>query len=118
MAEPFLSQLQSLLERAAPNLDPGAAIECRDFFGGAAAWADGRIFMSLTAAGLALKLPAEARAQLMEAGARPLRYVPKGPLKKQYVLLPEKLVRDDDVLAPWIEESIRYARTAVKKSAG
>lgn len=110
MAEPWLRELRSLLERAAPKLGPGAGIECRHFFGGAAAWADGRIFMSLTPAGLALKLPAEARVQLMEAGARPLRYFPKGPVKKAYVLLPEKLARDDDVIAPWIEESIRFAR--------
>ena len=110
MAEPWLWELRSLLERAAPNLDPGVAIECKHFFSGAAAYADGKVFMSLTPAGLALKLPAEALLQLMEAGARPLRYFPKGPVKKEYVVLPEKLARDDNALAPWIEESIRYAR--------
>lgn len=108
MAEPWLRELRSLLERTSPNLDPGTAIECRHFFSGAAAYAGGRIFMSLTPAGLALKLPAEARQQLMEAGARPLRYFPKGPIKTEYVVLPEKVARDDNALAPWIEESIRY----------
>ena len=110
MAEPWLRDLQSLLERTSPALEPGVALECKHFFGGAAAWAAGRIFMSLTPAGLALKLPAEARQQLMEAGARPLRYFPKGPVKKDYVVLPETIARDDQALAPWIEESIRYAR--------
>jgi TfoX/Sxy family transcriptional regulator of competence genes len=96
MVESHLQELRSLLERAAPNLDPGTAIECRHLFSGAAAYAGGRIFMSLTPTGLALKLPAEARQQLMEAGARSLRYFPKGPIKKEYVILPEKLARDDN----------------------
>ena len=65
--------------------------------------------MSLTPAGLALKLPAEARQQLIEAGAGPLRYFPNGLIKKEYVILPETIARDDNALAPWIEESIRYA---------
>ncbi len=110
MAEPWLHELRSILERTSPSLGPGCAIECRHFFSGAAAYAGGRIFMSLTPAGLALKLPAEARQQLMEAGARSLRYFPKGPIKKEYVILPEKLARDDNALVPWIEESIRYTR--------
>ncbi len=110
MAEPWLRELRSLLERTSPSLAPGVAIECRHFFSGAAAYAGGGIFMSLTPAGLALKLPAEARQQLMEVGAKPLRYFPKGPIKKEYVVLPKKLARDDDTLAPWIEESIRYTK--------
>jgi TfoX/Sxy family transcriptional regulator of competence genes len=111
MAEPWLRELRSLLERAAPNLNPGTAIECKHFFSGAAAYAGGKVFMSLTPVGLALKLPAEAQQQLMEAGASPLRYFPKAPVKKEYVVLPEKLARDDDALAPWIEESIRHVVT-------
>lgn len=117
MAEPWLSELRSILTRAAPNLDHGVAIECRHFFSGAAAYADGNVFMSLTPAGLALKLPAEARTLLMAAGAKPLRYFPKAPVKKDYVVLSEKLARDDDALTPWIEESIRYATAATKKGA-
>lgn len=108
MVETHLQDLQSLLERVAPNLAPGTALECKHFFSGAAVYAGGRVFMSLTPAGLALKLPAEARQQLTEAGARPLRNFPKGPIKKEYVVLPEKLARDDNALVPWIEESIRY----------
>ncbi|MCK5623096.1 MAG: hypothetical protein KAJ11_12450 [Alphaproteobacteria bacterium] len=50
------------------------------------------------------------RLQGGRAGAKPLRYFPKAPLKKEYVILPEKLARDDNALAPWIEESIRYTR--------
>lgn len=114
MVDVHLHALRSILERAAPCLDPGVAIECKHFFSGAAAYAGGKMFMSLTPVGLALKLPAEARQQLMEAGARPLRYFPKAPIKKDYVVLPDKLARDDDALAPWIEESIRHVAMGAK----
>lgn len=117
MAEPYLRDLRSILERAGPGPDPGVAIECKHFFSGAAAYAGGRIFMSLTTVGLALKLPEEARTQLMEAGAEPLRYFAKGPIKKEYAVLPEKLARDANALAPWIEASIRYVRAAANKGA-
>jgi TfoX/Sxy family transcriptional regulator of competence genes len=110
MVDVHLHALRSLLERTAPNLDPGTAIECKHFFSGAAAYAGGMIFMSLTPVGLALKLPAEARQQLMEAGAKPLRYFPKAPVKKDYVVLPDTIARDDNALVPWVEESIRYTR--------
>ena len=116
MAEPWLRELKSLLERTSPSLNPDTTLECRHFFSGAAAYAGGGIFMSLMPAGLALKLPAEARRQLLEAGARPLRYFPKGPVKKDYVILPETNARDDNALTPWIEESIRFSMDAMPKS--
>lgn len=117
MVEVHIHSLRSIVERAVPNQEPGTDIECRHFFSGAAAYAGGRIFMSLTTVGLALKLPEEARTQLLEAGAEPLRYFAKGPIKKEYVVLPENLARDADALAPWIEASIRYVRAAADKGA-
>ncbi len=114
MAEKQLQALRLLLERAGPKRDRGAVVECKHFFSGAAAYADGRIFASLTPVGFALKLPAEACAALTERGATPLRYFPKAPIKKDYVVLPKGLADDDDALAPWIDESIRLAQTFPK----
>ncbi len=121
MAEPYLQALGALLDRAldrplesdkAPGLD--VPIARRHFFGGAAAYADGRIFMTLTTAGLALKLPEDARARLTGEGAVPLRYFATGPVKKDYVILPRSLAEDPDALAPWIEKSIGFVRTLPK----
>ncbi len=111
MVEAARKMLSSLLAQAAPGDD---AIECRHFFSGAAAYVDGRIFASLTTAGLALKLPGDDRAALTARGGRPLRYFATGPVKKDYVLLPDTLVRDARALAPWIEKSARFARTFPK----
>ena len=109
MAEPYLRQLSDLLAEAAPRPRPKAAIACKHFFSGAAAYADGHIFMSWTPVGLALKLPEAARAELRTAGAKPLRYFPKGPIKKDYVILPVRLAADAVALRPWIVQSIAFA---------
>lgn len=99
-----------MLDRMALDLDAECAIECKHFFSGAAAYADGRIFMTVTPLGLALKLPEPSRARLIAGGGAPLRYFPKGPVKKDYVVVAEALAADEAALAPWIEESIGFAR--------
>ncbi|MCH7479436.1 MAG: TfoX/Sxy family protein [SAR324 cluster bacterium] len=118
MAGANLQSLRALLERIAPRLKTGAEIQCKPFFGGAAAYADGRIFMTLTSVGLALKLPEFSRTAWLDRGARPLRYFPKGPIKKDYVLLPESAENHPDDLAPSVEESIRFVQgLPVKRKA-
>jgi TfoX/Sxy family transcriptional regulator of competence genes len=114
MAEAQLRKLRFLIEGMAANLNRKDTIECKHFFSGAAAYVNGRIFMTLTTAGLALKLPQDSRELLMGNGARPLRYFPKGPIKKDYVLVPRALVNDEARLAPRIRESIRFAQTFTK----
>ncbi len=106
MAEPYLRELLSLLER----LSPGVAVECKHFFGGAAAYSGGKIFMSLTRVGLALKLPAETRNRLFQDGATPLRYFPKAPVKKEYAVLREVTIQNEAALARLIGESLDYSR--------
>jgi len=109
MVESHRDALRSLLERVTVDLGPHTAIECKHFFSGAAAYANGRIFMTLTTVGLALKLPEESRAALIERGAGPLRYFPRGPIKKDYVVIPRRLAEDPVALAPWINASIRFS---------
>ncbi len=84
-------------------------LEIKHFFSGAAAYADGRICISLTTVGLAMKLPEDVREMLIADGATPLRYFPKAPIKKQYVVLPPHIVEDE--LAVWVRKSIDYVLT-------
>ncbi|MCZ6846498.1 MAG: TfoX/Sxy family protein [Alphaproteobacteria bacterium] len=121
MAEIYLKELQNLLAQTASGRDGTVEIEARHFLGGAAAYADGRIFISLTPAGLALKLPEDDRAALLEQGATPLRYFPKAPIKKAYVVVPQAIADDCPALAGWVEKSIGYVLTMPKprpKSGG
>ncbi len=111
MAEPYLKELRSLVERFALRQGGPLDIECKHFFSGAAAYDNGHIFMSLTPAGLALKLPESDRDALMSEGATPLKYFPKAPVKKEYVVLPRKLVDEERALEAWITKSIEFGRT-------
>lgn len=108
MVGTYLVALRAILERMAPDL---ATIACKHFFSGAAAYTDGRIFMTLTPVGLALKLPEASRTALIEAGGAPLRYFPDAPIKKDYTIVPEALVDDPPALAPWVRESIDFTRS-------
>ncbi len=111
MVDSYLQALRSILALFEADQRSPAAIECKHFFSGAAAYVDGRIFMSLTPAGLALKLSASDRATLLDRGATSLRYFPKAPIKKDYVVVPESIRGDDAALAPWINASVEFCKT-------
>ena len=61
MVDSYLEELRSILALFEADQRSPSTIECKHFFSGAAAYADGRIFISLTPAGLALKLVAAGR---------------------------------------------------------
>ena len=115
MVDSYLQALRSLLDTAGADVAGAAAgrtttIECKHFFSGAAGYADGRIFITLTPAGLALKLSASDRAALLDQGATTLRYFPKAPVKKDYAVLPESIRDDAEALARWIGASVEFCR--------
>ena len=121
MADAYVKLLDEVLRQSAPVLKNTVDIDVRHFFSGAAAYADGRIFMSLTPAGLAVKVSEDDRAALAELGAQPLQYFPKAPIKKDYLVLPDTIAKDQTALANWIDKSVAYVLTLPKprpKSGG
>lgn len=110
MAKPYLDDLTKLLARVVPRFAADDGVECRHFFSGAAAYVNACMFMSLTPAGLALKLPEIRRTELMAAGGEALQYFPKAPIKKEYVVLPGDIREQPAVLAALIIESAEYAQ--------
>ena len=108
MAEEYLEQLSALVDKAASGKIKDN-LECKHFFSGAAVYAKGRICMSLTPVGFAIKLPEESRNILIkEQGAKPLRYFPKGPIKIDYVVLPNSVINDIEALRNWVKVSVEY----------
>lgn len=108
MTTAYLQELTALL-KATTSDQTHAKLECKHFFSGAAVYANGKICLSLTPVGLAIKLPKELRTMLVEEhGAQPLRYFPKGPIKKEYVVLPKATLKDAKALRRWINASIAY----------
>ncbi len=114
MAKEYLEKLEALLAPVARKLSPEVALEIKHFFSGAAAYANGRICITLTTVGLALKLPEDSRARLMKTGAKPLRYFPNGPIKKDYVVVPRSHREDKRKLATWARKSIDHVLTLPK----
>lgn len=108
MAKEYLDRLQSLLAPILRGRPSDARVEIKHFFSGAAGYADGKICITLTPVGLAMKLPEDDRARLMARGAKPLRYFPGAPIKKQYVLFPDGVLDDGENLARWARTSIAY----------
>ena len=99
-----------MMNRATLGRFKDVNLECKHFFSGAAVYADGRICISLTPVGFALRLPEEFRPVLInEKGAKHLRYFPKGPVKKDYIVLPKAMLKDVKTLRHWVRVSIEYA---------
>lgn len=112
MAQEYLRRLTALVEQLTSSGFKGVKLECKHFFSGAALYADGRICLSLTSVGFAIKLPEESRNTLInEQGAKRLRYFPKGPIKKEYVVLPKAMLEDTKMLRRWVTASIEYVRS-------
>ena len=110
MVKAYVEKLTELMKQATSEKHRDVRLETKHFFSGAAVYANGAICITLTPAGFALKLPEEHRTTLLQKhGATPLRYIPKAPLKKEYVVLPASMVDDRSALRRWIAESIGYA---------
>ncbi len=109
MTKEYLEMLSELMKRAVPHGFESIKLEVKHFFSGAAVYADGKICMTFTPAGFAIKLPEESRIILIEQrGANSLRYFPKGPIKKDYVVLPKPMLDDMEPLRHWVKTSIEY----------
>ena len=109
MAKIYLEQLSALVKETSANQAKNVKLVCKHFFSGAALYANVKICMSLTPVGLAIKLPLRSRIALKQKGGKPLRYFPKGPIKKDYVVLPKSIVKHPRTLRRWMQQSIEYA---------
>ena len=84
-------------------------------FSGAALYAEGRICISLTPAGLAIKLPEQTKDGLfLKRTAVPLRYFPEGPVKKEGALFPGDAPQSIAALHGYVRQSIEYVLSLPK----
>ena len=110
MVKAYVEELAELMKQATSEQHRDVRLETKHFFSGAAVYANGAICITLTPSGFALKLPEQHRKTLLQKhGATPLRYFPKAPLKKEYVVLPATIIDDRVALRSWTAESIDYA---------
>jgi len=115
MAKEYLEKLSAFIEKATSDYSENVHLDCKHFFSGAALYAEERICISLTPVGLAMKLPEETKERLLKnKKAVPLRYFPKGPIKKGYVLFPGGVAKGGKVLQKYVKDSIEYVLTFPK----
>ena len=81
----------------------------KHFFSGAAIYVNGKICITLTPVGFAIKLPETVRNDLMkEKGIKSLKHFPKPPIKKEYVVLSKSKMNDLVKLRRLVKISIDY----------
>jgi hypothetical protein len=109
MAKPFLEKLQALVNRHLPG-DPH--LVCKHFFSGAALYSSGVMCASLSPVGLAFRLPADLRTELIDSGAASnLKYFAKSPIKKGYVLFSDFDDVSDADIAKYFGIAIAHVRS-------
>ena len=110
MTNNYLDQLSKLLKQARPTLSITHQLEFKNVFGAVAGYVDGNIFISYGNFGVALRLPPETlEGVLKEEGVQHLKYFPKGHIKKEYALLPERILDSKDQFKGLLDKSISYA---------
>lgn len=96
-----VERLSNLARAAGLERRTALPVVTRPFFGGAALYVGGSIIASLSRVGLAFKIGEPAAAVLIADGeARPLRYFPRGHVKKGYVLFEEPDLTSADAWEP------------------
>jgi len=96
--------LQTVLAAAAP---PDLEVTFRAMFGSIMAYAEGKPFASSSDVGLALKMIGDGhKALLAVPGAEALQYDQSQPVSKTYIVVPEAMLADKDILRGWIVKSI------------
>ena len=110
MAEPYLTRLTQIVDELVPLPVGGAMLESKHFFSGAALYANGKIFASLSPAGFAVKLPVATRRSLIKEGkGAEFRFFAKGPVKREYVALSESTIADEATIRELIALSVDHA---------
>jgi TfoX/Sxy family transcriptional regulator of competence genes len=92
-------QLQGIMAEAAPDVE----LSFRSMFGGVMVYAAGKPLATLSDSGLALKVFGGDHATLLALpGASRWQYDPGKPAAKNYVVVPEAMLKDAELLRGWI----------------
>jgi TfoX/Sxy family transcriptional regulator of competence genes len=109
MANDYRSKLEEILKQVRPRLASTHDLEFKSCFGAVAGYVDGKIFITYGKFGLALRLPERILAELFqEKGVKKLKYFPNGHVKKEYAVLPQRLLEDPARLKKLVDQSIRF----------
>lgn len=109
MKNQYFEKLTKLLKQAYPKLATQNRLEFKNVFGAIGGYIDGHIFISCGKFGVALRLPPEILDDLFqEKDVKHLKYFPKGHIKKEYAVLPKRIIEDNRQFRKLVDKSIKY----------
>jgi TfoX/Sxy family transcriptional regulator of competence genes len=95
---------------------PGPPATGRKMFGYPAGFVNGNMFMGLFQDAMILRLPEEARQELVKTrGAKPFEPMPGRPMK-EYISVPRSLTKDRKELGVWVGRALEYGASLKPKS--
>lgn len=102
-------RLAELLKQTRPRLASTHELEFKSVFGAVGGYVNGAIFVSCGRFGVALRLPPKAlEAAFKEEGVKQLKYFPNGHIKKEYAVLPKRILEDRKRFRALLDRSTRY----------
>src|SRR4051812_22956200 len=106
---------KDLVDRFKQVMDGFPNVERRQMFGYPCAFAGGQMVTGLFGPRWMLRLPGDARAEMLELdGASQFEPMPGKPMR-EYVVVPVGMVADTSALVPWLERSLAYVATLPPK---
>ena len=104
----YLNRLTILLKRTRPRLASTHRLTFKNVFGAVDGYVNGRIFISCGAFGIALKLSPETLETLLrEKGVKHLKYFRNGYIKKEYAVLPKRILNNKNRFKKLLDKSVR-----------
>ena len=110
MFNKYLDKLEKLLKHICPRLHITHKLEFKNCFGAVTGYVNGNIFVSYGKFGVALKLPPETLAELFrEKGVLHLKYFPNGHIKKEYAVIPQRIIDKKYHFKRLLDKSITHS---------
>lgn len=105
----YREKIAGLLTWAGPRLTATQRLEFKNVFGAVGGYVNGRIFCSWGKFGFAIRLPPETLGALFrEKEAKHLKYFSSVHIKREYAVLPVRILGDKGRMKELLDESIRY----------
>ena len=105
----YIERITKLISLTRPRLSQTHHLEFKNCFGAVAGYVKGQIFITCGKFGVALKLPPKKITELIkERGVKPLQYFPNGHVKKDYAVLPKRILENKSQFKKLIDNSLKF----------
>jgi TfoX/Sxy family transcriptional regulator of competence genes len=107
-ASQYKGELEKIIQENNPEIIKEKVVTYKNCFGAIAGYVDGNIFSSFGKFGLALKLPQSELKEQFEKGCEPLKYFPKGHIKKDYAIISQSIMENRSKIRRLIKKSVKF----------